>query len=67
MVAASKEMAEFVSQEDSHKRQGEGKAAEQGEGTAIEKFECIAKDFPRDGLVISEGKGEMSAGDETCA
>jgi hypothetical protein len=67
MVAARKEVAEFVGQKNGEEREGEGEAREESGGMLVEKFVGADELVDRGSLILGIGVGELSAGYEAGA
>jgi hypothetical protein len=61
MVAAGKEMAEFVGEENGQQGGGEGQAGEKGRGIFVEKSEGAQEFVERSCLIVGVGEGELGA------
>ncbi len=67
MIATRKEVAQFVSQQNSEQSGGKGKSREQTRRILVEERESVQKFVSRNRLVVSVGDGELSARCEASA
>ncbi len=67
MIAARKEVAQFVSQQNSEQSGGKGKSHEQTGRILVEERESVKKFVSRNRFVVSVGDGELSARCEASA
>ena len=61
VMAAGEKMAEFMSQQNSEQREGEGQAGEQRGGMLVEERVGVEEFGERGGLILLEGDGELRA------
>jgi len=67
MVAASKEMPQFVSQQNPKQCGSKGESGEQASRILVEKCESVQKFVDRNCFIVSVRDGELCARDKTCA
>jgi hypothetical protein len=67
MAAAGEEVAEFVSEENGEKREGEGQASQKTGRILEEESEGTEEFVHGSGLVVGVGDGELRAGNEAGA
>ena len=67
MIAAGKEMTQFVREKNGEQGESKRQACGEAEGVFVKKRERAEKFVEREGFVLSVGSGELCAGDEARA
>jgi len=67
MMAARKEMAKLMREQDGEQRKGEGQAGGKSCGVFVKEGEGVDKFVERNGLILRVGDGELGTGDEASA
>ena len=67
MMAAGKEMAKLVGEQNGEQREGEGQAGGKSCGVSVKKSEGVEELVERNGLILRVGDRKLSSGDQAGA